>query len=126
MNLNNNQTDKEFNSKKVLEIMNELVECNKKKNEYLDMDEMYKAIEDALESEEYLSEKEKYIEKCVNELKPEINKELKRLGLIDDDGNPTQLGVCHKEWEITKRLMKEKFDLDWKSPAELQPWINFD
>lgn len=120
------QTENEFDYNKVLEIMNELVECNKNKFEYLNIDEMCKEVEDDLKSGKYLSEEEKYIEECINKLKPEINNELKKLGLIDDDGNPTRLGVCHTQWSITKKLMKERFNIDWKSPAELTPWIDFD
>ena len=36
------------------------------------------------------------------------------------------LGLCHKIWARKKVLLKEMYDIDWKSPAELNPWINFD
>lgn len=111
---------------RILEIMNELLECNKEKFEYYDIDEIYKKLTNTKTSEKYLSEEEKYIEECINKIKPEIDKELKELGLLDDNGNPTQLGVCHQEWALTKRLMKERFNIDWKSPAEIAPWIDFD
>lgn len=126
MELKNNQADIEFDTEKVKEIMNKLIECNKEKFEYLDLDEMHKEVLDTLRTGEYLSEEEKHIEECINKLKPEINKELRKLDLIDDNGNPTQLGVCHTEWAITKKLMKERYGIDWKSPAELTPWIDFD
>ena len=126
MDLKNNQADIEFDIEKVKQIMNKLIKCNKEKNEYLDLNEMYEEVLDSLESGEYLSEEEKNIEDYMKILKPEIIKELRKLDLIDENGNPKQIGVCHTEWAITKRLMKERFGIDWKTPAELTPWIDFD
>lgn len=36
------------------------------------------------------------------------------------------LGYCHKYWQIKKQILKELFGLDWKSPAERNPWNNYD
>ena len=38
----------------------------------------------------------------------------------------TGLGLCHIKWLRKKQLLKEMYNIDWKSPAELNPWINFD
>ena len=36
------------------------------------------------------------------------------------------LGYCHIYWAAKKRILKEKFGIDWKSPSELNPYIIFD
>ena len=96
---------------KIIEIMNEVLKCNKVKFEYLEP------------AEKFSSE---FIEECLKTIKPEIDKELKKRGLIDDKGNPTQRGVCHINWALKKQLMREKFKIDWKSISERAPWIYFD
>jgi hypothetical protein len=30
------------------------------------------------------------------------------------------------EWELKKKLLKERYNIDWKTPAELNPQIRFD
>jgi hypothetical protein len=35
-------------------------------------------------------------------------------------------GGCHLFWKIKKRILKNEFGLDWKSPAELNPYMMFD
>lgn len=37
-----------------------------------------------------------------------------------------QLGSCHTLWDIQKRILKEKYDITWYSPAELNPEIKYD
>lgn len=41
-------------------------------------------------------------------------------------GKGGYLGYCHGYWRVKKRILKEKYGIDWKSPAELHPYINFD
>lgn len=36
------------------------------------------------------------------------------------------LGYCHAFWEAKKNVLKEKHDIDWKSPAERNPDVLFD
>ena len=36
------------------------------------------------------------------------------------------LGTCYKVWEYKKELLKSIYNIDWKSPAELNPNIIFD
>lgn len=36
------------------------------------------------------------------------------------------LGFCHIYWHRKKQLLKELYNIDWKSPAELNPGIIFD
>lgn len=37
-----------------------------------------------------------------------------------------QVGICHQIWARKKQLLKDLYNLDWKSPAELNPDIIFD
>lgn len=37
-----------------------------------------------------------------------------------------QLGCCHTLWALQKRILKEKYDITWYTPAELNPDVKFD
>ena len=37
-----------------------------------------------------------------------------------------QLGSCHTLWALQKRILKEKYDITWYTPAELNPDVKFD
>lgn len=37
-----------------------------------------------------------------------------------------QLGCCHTIWALQKRILKEKYDITWYTPAELNPDDRFD
>ena len=37
-----------------------------------------------------------------------------------------QLGCCHTIWALQKRILKEKYDITWYTPAELNPVIIYD
>lgn len=53
-------------------------------------------------------------------IKNEIDAEIDRLFV------PGKLGQCHKLWKYKKQLLKNKYNIDWKSPAELNPEIIFE
>jgi hypothetical protein len=36
------------------------------------------------------------------------------------------IGFCHLYWETKKRVLKEQFGIDWKSPSEMNPDVLFD
>ncbi len=36
------------------------------------------------------------------------------------------MGCCYIYWHIKKQLLKEKYGIDWQSPAELNPRVIFD
>lgn len=36
------------------------------------------------------------------------------------------LGYCHAYWETKKALLKKYYNIDWKTPEELNPEIIFD
>ena len=37
-----------------------------------------------------------------------------------------QLGCCHTLWALQKCILKEKYDITWYTPVELNPDIKFD
>lgn len=48
-------------------------------------------------------------------------------GLIEKEiGKGGYLGYCHLYWATKKRILKEKYSIDWKSPAELNPYVIYD
>ncbi|MBN2397342.1 MAG: hypothetical protein JXI32_03100 [Deltaproteobacteria bacterium] len=36
------------------------------------------------------------------------------------------MGFCHIIWETKKEILKEKYEIPWKTPAEMNPHILFD
>jgi len=39
---------------------------------------------------------------------------------------PMMMGICHNLWGEQKRILKEKYNIDWKTPAEMNPDTEFD
>jgi len=39
---------------------------------------------------------------------------------------PRRMGSCHTLWRTKKRILKEQFGIDWKTPAEMNPHVFFD
>ena len=35
-------------------------------------------------------------------------------------------GLCFDYWSIKKRILKEKYNIEWHSPADLNPRVRFD
>ena len=35
-------------------------------------------------------------------------------------------GYCHVLWACKKEILKEKFNIDWRTPAEMNPHCRFD
>ncbi|MBQ4585894.1 MAG: hypothetical protein IJA82_06770 [Clostridia bacterium] len=54
-----------------------------------------------------------------------IKDELEAL-VLKKVGKRRGLGYCHLYWATKKRILKEKYGIDWKSPAELNPGVLFD
>ena len=59
------------------------------------------------------------------ELPEELEKEVDRqvTELIGEDGG---LGYCHLFWAEKKRILRERYGIDWKTPAERYPGVIFD
>lgn len=80
---------------------------------------------------------EKVVESIWEELEPKIAKELcKRLKIehknqirtIDDVQKAFgfYLGFCHAVWNTQKMVLKRDYNIDWKTPAELNPDVIYD
>ncbi len=41
-------------------------------------------------------------------------------------GNYRPMGYCHMFWSMKKQILKEKYGIDWKTPAELNPTTEYD
>ena len=54
-----------------------------------------------------------------------IKDELEEL-IVKEIGRGGYLGYCHLYWATKKRILKEKYSIDWKSPSELNPHILYD
>lgn len=65
------------------------------------------------------------VDKCKDylDIKEQLDIEIKKeIGDKLDYG----LGYCHLYWETKKRILKEKYNIEWLSPAELNPMVCFD
>ena len=38
----------------------------------------------------------------------------------------SQIGSCHRLWDMQKTILKEKYGITWYTPAELHPEIKYD
>jgi|CXWL01.1.fsa_nt_gi hypothetical protein len=57
----------------------------------------------------------------------EVDAEVQRLVSLERQAHPEiKIGWAHSEWEHKKRLLKERHDIDWKSPIELDPGMQMD
>lgn len=54
-----------------------------------------------------------------------ISKELEQK-IIDTIGENDMIGYCHLYWSTKKNILKRDYNIDWKSPAELNPDVMFD
>ena len=60
------------------------------------------------------------IKKYLKKIEPDVDKELIKMGLLTivNGKKNYKMGTCHVKWQIQKKLMKERFNIDWKSPQE--------
>ena len=54
-----------------------------------------------------------------------IEPEMERL-VHEETGDGGYMGFCHTYWQTKKTILKERFGIEWKSPAERYPGIIFD
>ncbi len=45
---------------------------------------------------------------------------------LKDHASVGGIGFCHVFWEVKKRILKERFGVEWKSPAEMNKGVLFD
>ena len=59
--------------------------------------------------------------KPYKKVKNKVDREVKRIMRND----PTQRGRQYTMWYHKKRILKEKYGISWRSPAEMNPHIDF-
>lgn len=69
----------------------------------------------------------------INRLREKIRPEVEKLMIeefpfaIDENGNYRPfMGSCHSFWAYEKQILKERYNIDWRTPAEERPDILFD
>lgn len=58
------------------------------------------------------------------EIKDELEKKIN--SMININRKKETLGYCHIYWNYKKIILKRDYNIDWKSPEELNPEIIFD
>lgn len=68
------------------------------------------------------------VNKYLKEIEPDVDKELIEMGLlkIENGKKDYALGSVNVKWDIQKKLLKDRYNIDWKSPKDKNPNINFD
>ena len=64
------------------------------------------------------------IEKYREEIQEEVRQYLIENGYAHYDSNGAyrpNRGSCYMAWEYEKKLLKERYGIDWKTPAEENP-----
>ncbi len=46
--------------------------------------------------------------------------------IIKRIGSDRYMGRCHLYWSTKREILREKYHMDWKSPAQMNPGILFD
>ena len=59
-------------------------------------------------------------------VKDEVSKEAEELYQKENEFNTPILGSCHAIWAIEKRIYRERYGIEWHTPQEMHPEINFD
>lgn len=72
--------------------------------------------------------REDLAQKYIKEMEAEVDQEMINRGLlhIENGEKVPVFGSCNTRWEIEKRLLKERYNIDWKTPAEKNPFIKYD
>lgn len=67
-------------------------------------------------------------EEMLKEIENEVDNEMIERGLltVKDGRKIPAFGSIHVRWEIEKKLLKERYNYDWKTPAEKNPGIMYD
>lgn len=114
----------------------ELLEKKRKYNEALENTDSYQEILPWVMNEVYTCYVYNYIkrEKGTSPIikdDEERNKIIKALALLmTNPGSAAeqlfQFGCCHELWQLQRDVLKELFDINWYSPAQLNPHIIYD
>jgi hypothetical protein len=52
--------------------------------------------------------------------------EIKTAKSIQRRGIEPGLGYCHIYWETKKKILRRDYKIDWRTPAELNPFTSYD
>jgi len=68
------------------------------------------------------------VEEALKAIEPEVEKILIERGLlkISNEKKEYAFGTVNVMWKIQQQLLKEKFGIDWKTPAEENPGCFYD
>ncbi|MBO5477713.1 MAG: hypothetical protein J6A15_08185 [Clostridia bacterium] len=68
------------------------------------------------------------VEDAIKELEPEIDKILMEMGALKiiDGKKEYAFGSINTIWSLQKKLLKERYDIDWETPQERNPHITVD
>ena len=80
---------------------------------------------------EQIERRENSITSSINRIKLQRERIAEAKSLLDS--NPEEaaevfmmFGSCHDLWHLQKRILKEKYGIEWYTPAELEPKMKFD
>lgn len=64
----------------------------------------------------------------IEDVLKEVNDIMIKEGIIQiKDGEQVYpIGSSYKKWDIQKRLLKDKYNIKWRTPHEVNPFILFD
>ena len=67
-------------------------------------------------------------EEMLKEIEDEVDQEMIKEGLlrIENGRKIPSFGSIYTRWAIEKRILKERYNYDYKTPAEKNPFINYD
>ncbi len=67
-------------------------------------------------------------EEMLKEIEDEVDQEMIKEGLlrIENGRKIPSFGSIHTRWAIEKRILKERYNYDYKTPAEKNPFTNYD
>ena len=68
------------------------------------------------------------VQKYLEEICDEVNQKMIKLGLVKEvDGKLIPLfGSCHTRWKIEKEILKKRYNIDYQTPSEKNPFIYYD
>ena len=59
-------------------------------------------------------------------VKPLLRAAEKEAKSAEELQGPRRFGWVHGYWSVKKRILKEKYGIDWRTPAEMNPKMAFD
>lgn len=100
------ESDKEFGFRKAIKKLDKILFYGENEPLKIGRELKYDPIED---NEAY--------QRVELDVERKINMEL---------GDERYRGYCHRYWSAKKRILKEDYGIEWKTPAEMKPFVHFD